>query len=272
MGVIVTTGLLHGGTTILNLLVGAHSRHIAVGEAHFMLRSTEQLTEVLARDRTCSCGAPALECALWGPFLREMFKGKCKTHLERYQLFLDYAGEFGVPVDSSKGIKGTDDGFAEAKFIFIVKDVRSWAFSYQLRAEKVGWKRVSMPRLFLRWYKGVNRKLRELEGMDYTTVGYDQLAIHPTAILPRICDWLEVPFEASMLKPDLTRSHVLHGNAALLDLKRSTVRYDDRWLADNSWAVASMLFPWVMRENTRLVWSTGTQEVKTTAEAALSLR
>lgn len=257
MGVIVTTGLPHSGTTILNLLIGSHSRHVAVGEAYGMLSSEEQLKEAFATGKRCSCGAPAPECDLWGPFLRSAFRNNYRTHHERYRLFLEHAGELGIPVDSSKEIKGTEQEFTDARFVFVVKDVRSWAVAHQLRAQKQGRKPITLPRLFLRWHKNVHRRLRDLEGIRHTTVGYDPLAMRPAAVLPRVCDWLGIPFEDSMLTPDLRRSHALRGNGPLLYFKRSAVQYDDRWLSSNAWAPVSALLPWVMWENTRLVWKTG---------------
>lgn len=50
----------HAGSTLLNLLLGAHPEGLAVGEI-------THLPKNIAIDSTCSCGEPVSSCAFWRP-------------------------------------------------------------------------------------------------------------------------------------------------------------------------------------------------------------
>ncbi len=55
----------HSGSTLLDMLIGAHSRVASLGEI-------DQLSKNIALNTLCSCGAPIRECALWSEVLRRV--------------------------------------------------------------------------------------------------------------------------------------------------------------------------------------------------------
>lgn len=54
----------HSGSTLLDLLLGAHSRGLSVGEI-------TQLPKNIALDSICSCGERLSQCAFWNPIITE---------------------------------------------------------------------------------------------------------------------------------------------------------------------------------------------------------
>lgn len=252
---IITTGMPHSGTTILNLLFGAHPEHIAVGEAFDFIKDEERARKARDEGKLCSCGVPAPECEFWGPFLERALGEPQGTHVERYLAFLRHARQWGTPVDSSKSIIRSRhlDKF-DAKVLFVVKDVRSWAVAARTRASKRGLKTKTMPHLFMRWHRHVRKMLRALDGEDHLVLGYDRLALDPATVLAETCESIGIPFSESMLEPHLGSAHLLLGNGPLLYFKRASVQYDDRWMRQNGWVLTAALMPWVMRENARLVY------------------
>lgn len=53
------------GSTLLNLILGSHSRATAIGEVTF-------LPNYLSQNRTCACGAPLAQCQLWSKVVADL--------------------------------------------------------------------------------------------------------------------------------------------------------------------------------------------------------
>ena len=109
-----------------------------------------------------------------------------------------------------------------------------------------------------RWRSG-NRRFEEYftrEGIAAFTLGYEELCFKPAAVVPKLCEFLGVPFDPAVLAPRGERAHILRGNRMRFDPeRRAAVSYDARWLmgARTLWAA-----PWylpVMGLNRRLVYS-----------------
>ena len=120
----------------------------------------------------------------------------------------------------------------------------------------VGW------RSLMRWWR-VNRRLEQrLQWSDCTVfqLGYEELALAPEAVLRRLCDWLELPFEPVMLQPGLhSGSHMVSGNRLRFEPGQShAIRYDAAWLTSTALSLrVAPLFPSVAAMNRRLVYSHG---------------
>lgn len=61
--VIYIAGHGHSGSTLLDLIVGSHSRVVSVGEITFT--SLQRLFDLSKREKPCMCGARTSECPLW---------------------------------------------------------------------------------------------------------------------------------------------------------------------------------------------------------------
>src|SRR5678815_2466696 len=121
----------HSGSTLLELLLGAHPRVVGLGEAVGTLEEAElNLPE-------CTCGAPATECPVWGPTItRQRSRSKLSLREAHAQLIARVTEIYGpdfLPVDASKHLHALErvhewrDG--DVRVIFLLKDVRSFIAS-----------------------------------------------------------------------------------------------------------------------------------------------
>src|SRR3989344_1951161 len=144
--VIYIAGLGHSGSTLLDLLFSEHARVLSLGEVSFVLsdkaRSEEGTKEV------CSCGDVMESCVFWGPFLPTLRAQLGKSYSEKYRLLLQHVDEqYGLEVvisDSSKKISVLEQivrdlkGLIDLRVVYLIKDVRGWAFSMKNVFRKTG--------------------------------------------------------------------------------------------------------------------------------------
>lgn len=265
------------GSTVLDLLLGAHPDFVGIGEAYHMLNSFDSW-----RDRldvvTCSCGSSISGCPFWGTVTKELIDHPPENTEAAYRmLHRVFSAQFPdrTPVDTSKTVAALDAWRGvpgvSTRVLFLVRDVRGWTFSWRKNHGKgrtgrcaPTWitnvhrlQRVSPTACFLAWYFSNRRKERALDSRNAArrTVGYDALCLDPEAELRRLCAFLEVPFVPEMMDLGRTDSHNILGNRMRLQrTKRSRLIYDSRWLRDRSWLSAAILLPWIMRYNERMVY------------------
>ena len=141
--------------------------------------------------------------------------------------------------------------------------MRSWVHSVSRRRVFRQGKRVGVGwRSLLRWWR-VNHQLDQrlkCSGIPVFHLGYEELALAPEMALQRLCSWLEIDFDAAMLRPGMhSKSHILAGNRMRFEPGRSdAICYDGAWIASSalSLQLAPLLTP-VARLNRRLVYSNG---------------
>jgi len=74
-------------------------------------------------------------------------------------------------------------------------------------------------------------------------------------MMKKISDFLGIEYTESMLTLTDTQSHVIHGNRMRSQAeKRRRVAYDDRWFYKQEWMLPAVLFPQIMRYNSREVY------------------
>ena len=169
--------------------------------------------------------------------------------VESFQLDqqLIHAVDLGIPV----------------RIVYIVRDVLSLLHNEFRRGVTrygrgitVGW------RSLLRWWR-VNRRTERLlqdSGHPIFHLGYEELALQPEAALRKLCDWLDIAFDLSMLEPGLnSRSHIVLGNPMLAKpVETHAIRYDAAWLTSPALSLrVAPLLPSVAAMNRRLVYSHG---------------
>lgn len=268
-------------------MLGSHPRFVGLGEA-FRVIGLDPEGIARLRSRTCACGVSAGDCELWGPVTVHLQENGQLSIAERYQallsIFHDVFGEDQVPVDSSKSFNALDTlaGMPEVglKVLFPIRDVRAWTVSVVDAAKKrrefkvtdilrpagrSDWKaylRIAIIRRipsmhFWEWYVQNRRIKRFLEGrgISFFRFGYEELTLHPSALLPEITGFLDVPQDESMLSLQNSRSHVVRGNRMAFEQDRRTeISYDDRWFRRRGWVVPSLIYPHIMRYNSNEVY------------------
>jgi len=270
-------GLGHSGTTILDLILGSHSRMLGLGEAVRILepirpgdeqRGPAQLRLELRHTRRCTCGATAAQCPLWGPLL-EWLPGhderpigdKLQRLLAQVQALSPTAQPISWAVDSYQSdleVPLLPLPGVEVRMIHLVRDVRSWVHSRaggSRSAPGAAWRSLA------RWAR-TNAQVAEVlrrSGQPVFQLGYEELALAPEAALRKLCSWLELDYEPTMLSPAQTieGSHILSGNRMRFDPSRSSaIRYDGKWLSgSHPWIGLAAQLPPLQAMNRRLVYS-----------------
>ncbi|HGY5549188.1 MAG TPA: sulfotransferase [Prochlorococcus sp.] len=272
-------GLGHSGTTILDLVLGAHPQMIGLGEAIRILRTPlpgeqqrgpARLRAELRHQRLCTCGRTAANCPIWGPLLdwlpahdhlplaeklRQLLSGVDQNVNQLGDVIEwvveSYQDDLEIPLQIFPDI--------DVRVIFLVRDVRSWVHSRARDARKKG-KVMPSIRSLARWC-WVNRRFeRDLRrsGKPIFLLGYEEFALSPERSLSLLCEWLGLDFAPAMLSPGIrTRSHILSGNRMRFDPSKSReIRYNTSWLQGSAWpAQPALMLPGVWQLNRRLVYS-----------------
>ncbi len=287
--------LSHSGSTLINLMLGAHPQLIGLGEIDTVLQmSAEQLAS--ERVMRCSCGEKVGNCAFWSPTIDALLARPAAGLQERYAIlfymFQNLYGPEAMIVDSSKylgqlrTVATLPD--VDMKVIHLMKDVRGFTVS-QRDSTAAEIKYGHLPRLgnadlsrwlylhsikssvylFWKWYLrnlAVKQLLRNPK-IQHVRVGYDELAQAPGSTMERLYAFLGLGVsETFSLIPQQTNSHAFMGNPMLGDPgKMAEVRYDDRWKSRADWVVAAKIFPYIMAFNEREVYSSGTVQAKSSS-------
>ena len=275
--VVYIAGCGHSGSTLLDLVLGGHSKLVGLGEAMNLVRPGGiELTR--ERGLVCSCGETIDSCKFWSKVVAEA-NGESNAD-QRYKHILNtfekvYTKDCAA-VDSSKELKplqillrNTD---LDVKVIHLIKDVRAYTISLvdrarikKARGKALTRKKKRLPDFILRhplfhfrlWY-WQNRKLQSFlkeNKIPTLQVGYEELCMYPDKIIPRICEFLGEKSEESMQSLATTNgSHVMRGNRMRNRSERRKIMYDNRWFYRTEWILPSIVFPGIMKFNRREVY------------------
>ena len=173
--IILVAGIGHSGSTILDLSLGCHPDIVGLGEVSKVLRTpAASLAAGRYDDVTCSCGAPALECAMWGPVIKWLGQHQHSSINTRFAYVLEhFRALFGpavIPLDSSKTVRPYQvhlHRHHDLRVIFLARDVRTWTYTRARKESRTRWQ------LAWRWYRGNRRTERFLHrhGMPYFALG-----------------------------------------------------------------------------------------------------
>jgi hypothetical protein len=265
----------HSGSTMFSLFLGTHSRMVGLGGID---RAVQVLAEAFGDAKKtaklqCTCGAPGVECPFWGEVARALPQHDVRERRGRYAAALDVFtrvfGEEAWPVDSSKHVEPlaevrTIEG-VELRAVHVMKDVRSQTVSDIDRARRDrGIRRpglVLAVEYFFRWRRE-NRKIERFlseQGVRSIRVGYEEACLAPEVIMGAMSDFLGLPREAGSLQLRESRSHLIVGNRMRTQEEKQTLRYDHRWFARRDWLPAAILFPQILRYNSRAVYANGSE-------------
>lgn len=252
--IVYIAGLGHSGSTILDMSLGTLPGVVGLGELKSIMDDHSRERHYTS---VCSCGKKAVNCVVWKE-VPHLLEGK-NNDTEKLEAILDllkrHFGKKATMVDASKNsypyLKYLNEKH-DFKLIFLTRDVRSWSYSRHLASGK------PVMYFFLRWYLE-NLKLRlriKKMGIKPLNVGYEELALFPEHVLPKIAEYLGLTYSESMLSPGMTNSHIISGNVARVDKrKRHSWKYDARWMVSRRIMLLSPLFLLVQKMNRRLVYS-----------------
>lgn len=281
--VVFVLGVGRSGSTVLNLLLGSHTKFVGLGEVHSLFRDgspwmakTDQIH--------CSCGPDAESCPFWMEALERLRAAPETDEAGRYgrvlACFEEAYGADKVPVDISKSVRALrilrQVPGVTVKVIHLIRDVRAWAVSRRRALKREGLFRIrdvfarggrQIPRylaerfatgLFWEWYLRNRRQKRYLaeSGLPVFQLGYEEMVLYPQVVWPRLFEFLGAAGGEETIRFDASNSHCILGNRMRKDdRKRRRLQYDARWMWWGLDRVAAVLSPHIMRFNAREVYS-----------------
>ena len=230
----------YSGSTLLDLMLGSHSRIVGLGEI-----DAESFDAFWDQDQLCTCLFTARKCHFWGKVLqrvcehtgRESFRlgpvngdsGRITQNtLDLYRAISDVSSA-DILVDSSKRFERTvrlaATGVIEPKLIHLVRDGRGVAYSYLKRGGSfedavVGWKNKNEE--ISNWFKSANAP-------DNIIIRYEDLCAQTVEIGQRICEFLGVNWEPQIMRFGQKVHHNVRGNTMRFLINNSVVRLDELW-------------------------------------------
>lgn len=274
--VVYVAGLGHSGSTLLNLILGEHSKMVGLGEVDSLLGGGMDFT--IEAERMCSCGNTAIDCPFWhkvaAGFKANSNLSRDEQYLKVFEIAAESFGEDTVMIDHSKGIDALKRLIKipeiDVKVIFLIKDVRSYTISRIDRANRIKARRkekdtavlrskdsFNFPSYhFLRWYQ-LNKKMLSFlkqKNVSYLQIGYEELCLYPEIMLEKLCEFIGVAVEPSMLNFQNSSSHILRGNKMRHNPEKQKIRYDNRWFFRNEWIRSAFLLPQIIHFNKKEIY------------------
>ena len=256
--IVLIAGIGHSGSTVLDMALGCHPDIVGLGEVSKVLRTPLHEFDRRYDNGRCSCGEVPRNCEFWSDYLGWLRKHPDLSIEKKYAALLprfhSIYGENAIFLDSSKTVRPFMVNLHQhhdVRVIFLVRDVRSWAHSRHIREGQ------GFVRLALQWWRGNRRTERFIRrhNMKYMTLGYEELAFYPKAMLAKVCDFLGIEFHAAMLRPADSQSHIIRGNRARTDKEKvAEIRYDARWMASSRLMLKSFVFWPMLAANRRWVY------------------
>lgn len=265
--IVFIASLDHSGSTMLDLMLGSHSRLVGLGEVELVIKNfIDGSRDGLLRG-VCSCGSIGSECAFWSRVIARWDDTDEMNYESGYRAVLftfdELFGDAVSLVDSSKYISALKTvrkvAPARVKVLHLLKDVRSFTVSrldrIRERDNRTG---LFLPfKQFASWYR-VNKRLASYlssSDIDHFRLGYEEICLDTRAIMKTISHFIGVDYEESTLRPSQSDSHCLHGNRMRLQSDKRNVIYDSRWFTRTEWVLPSVIFKNVMTYNYANVYS-----------------
>ena len=273
-GLLLIRGLGHSGSTLLDLILGAHPSVVGLGEASRVLLSSSadefasyQLDDWRSvYNKPCTCGSMLDECELWSRFFSNWPNRRKESFEDEFSRLISPLSNQSIDwivesYQSDERLLDLHRSVRPVRVIHLTRDVRSWIHSEARRGvtrfgrgRSVGWRGLQ------RWVRvnwKLEKKLRQ-SSLQSFRLGYEELALAPEASLRLLCDWLRIDFCWDMMQPkDFSSSHIIAGNRMrYLAGRRNRIEYDGAWLSSNGFPLkASLMAPGVASLNQRLVYS-----------------
>ena len=216
-------GVPRSGTTLLRLMLDAHPELTIPPETHFI----PAVIRAIRRGRDAGgVAAVIVHHRRWDDFgldadeLRERIAGVDPLEAGGairafYEL---YAAKQGKPRwgDKTPGyatkMRRIEKALPEARFIHVIRDGRDVVASRARRAQR---EPLPVDVAARRWKRRVISTRKRAEDVEhYVEVRYEELVADPEGTLRRICEFVELPFDAAML------GYHEHANERLAEIER----------------------------------------------------
>jgi hypothetical protein len=221
-------GKERSGTTLLQVMLNAHPNIVAPPESRFILLwysrygSITQWTDRLIQKFVNDLFSEKLFSSFWGVNKERLLEDliKVKEHLN-YPLICKIVFYYASP--EGKEVKMFIDKnpiyyhflpelailFPEAKYIHIVRDYRDNMVSHKkiFMLKNTGF-------IAYHWVK-INRELEDAKNKapeKWTRLTYESLAINPKGAMENICNFLQIPFNTSMIEHKQNIFSAFHKN------------------------------------------------------------
>ncbi len=205
-------GVPRSGTTLLRLMLDAHSQLAIPPETHFLPKLIRACEEEVAAGRDCRQRALELITThrRWRDFGLE--RSELEARLggaaplqpgDAARAFYEaYAAKQSKPrwgektPQYVKTMKRIGGALPEAHFIHLIRDGRDVALSIL----GVSWGPDSIEDAAVQWTSQVRRARRKARSLaHYVEVRYEGLVADPEPVVRRVCEFAELPFEPAML-------------------------------------------------------------------------
>lgn len=255
---IMSTG--HAGSTMLDLLLGAHPKMVGLGEVNLTIRRLRD------EQHACTCGESARDCAIWGEVFRRVDRGDDVSAEDTYSILIDrihatYSSDH-IAVDSSKYppglevVQGLKD--LDVSVLYLLKDVRSYVQSTTTLNSNTRWIHTSALYRTLQWSRG-NRAMKDFltdTNARYLQMSYEELCFDKNGLLEEVAEFLGIEAFPDEHSPQVSKSHILRGNQMRFDTeRRARVRYDNRWFFSLWIQIVARAWPGVRQWNDENVYS-----------------
>lgn len=249
--VVYIAGSSHSGSTILDLLLGSHSRVESIGEGK---KLPELLRSMASGARPlCTCQQNLAECPVWGELLSRHpgdLRHDAAANAALFERVLNKRNRT-VVLDSSKTVGRAlllhrSELFAPV-FVHLVRDSRAVAFSSKRKRTGNGVRGHGLFETARGWQK-LNTKIplklsRGKSRSEMLAVRYENLTDNPRSVLERILGAMDLGWEDGMLN---FRQHVHHnveGNRMRMGTATEIIRDEEylRSLGAAEWLFVTML-------------------------------
>ena len=210
-------GSARSGTTLLQAMLASHSRVFSLPETHFFCRAVPRRRRYrllgLASRKGSKRALEELIALLARPDLAQLGPARysitLKAHGRAFQRILDRAtADAGKDVWVEKTphhidfIPEIQRTVRAPRFIHILRDGRDVVASQQHASlqDPTYWKTWTVEQLVKLWNKDVRTSLRYERDPRHLLVSYEALITDPQQELHRICDFVGIQFEESMLQ------------------------------------------------------------------------
>jgi hypothetical protein len=255
-------GSSHSGSTVLDMLLSTRGKAVGLGQVWTVLG--EDFTKT--QQRVCSCGAAAMECALWRPVIEELKRlPATATPRDRYRLVLQSVdrlyGTGMAVVDSSKhaqnlAILTTEMPDVSVTVLHNIKDVRPFTVSTLDNIERKALRRALPEKIFLQWYRDNRASYAlsaALSGRAPVRVMYEGVCLATETVAANLSKALGDDYIDAAADLNSGHTHIISGNRMRVraDGKAERLAYDNRWMVRPEWLRPYTLLPMVRWYNER---------------------
>lgn len=230
----------YSGSTLLDLILGSHSRMVGLGEI-----DADSFDAFLEQNQLCTCLLRARECHFWSRVSgrlreltgRESFRlgaadasllAETRNTIDLLTAVKDVSSA-EILVDSSKRLRRARmlaaSGAVRPKVIHLIRDGRGVAYSYAKRGKQ-------FREAVLQW-QTVNARIEDWLGgvgaPDGISLRYEDLCARPEEAVRGVCEFLGVNWEPPMMLYGKKTHHNVRGNPMRFRSRGSAIKLDESW-------------------------------------------